>query len=136
MPHITLECSANLAERVSFDDLVRTIHTAALETGVFPIGGTRTRLVTQERYRIADGDPANSFAHVVLRIGQGRDAAVKHAAGSHVFEALTAALESAYAAGPLAISLEIQEIDAALSFKKNNIHEFVAARSAAAGSIR
>ncbi len=132
MPHITLECSANLAERVDFDGLVRTVHEAALETGVFPSGGTRTRLVSHDRYRVADGDPGNAFAHAVLRIGQGRDAATKHAAGSHVFAALCRALAAAYAAGPLAISLEIQEIDGASSFRQNNLHDYVASRRDAA----
>ncbi len=132
MPHIILECSANLAGRVDLDELVRAVHEAALETGVFPVGGTRTRLAIRERYRIADGDPANAFAHAVLRIGAGRDAPTKHAAGSHVFAALAAALGEAYAAGPLAISLEVQELDPALSFKQNNLHEYVAARRATA----
>jgi len=131
MPHITIECSANVAGRADLDALVRAVHEAALETGVFPVGGTRTRLALLERYRIADGDPANAFVHVTVRIGQGRDAATKHAAGSHVFAALCASLAGAFAAGPLALSLEVQEIDAALSFKQNNLHEHVAARRAA-----
>jgi 5-carboxymethyl-2-hydroxymuconate isomerase len=131
MPHIMLECSANLAERVDLDELVRSVHEAALETGVFPVGGTRTRLVIHERYRIADGDPANAFAHAVLRIGKGRDEATKQAAGERVFEALCSTLAAAYAAGPLALSLELAEIDG-LSFKQNNLHEYVAARRAVA----
>lgn len=131
MPHIIIECSANLGDRVDYDELVRTVHEAALETGVFPIGGTRTRLAPRERFRIADGEPENAFAHAVLRIGEGRDAATKKAAGSHVFAALCGALAPAYAAGPLSISLEVQELDAALSFKQNNIHDYVASRRAA-----
>jgi 5-carboxymethyl-2-hydroxymuconate isomerase len=131
MPHIIIECSANLGERVDFDELVRTVHGAALETGVFPIGGTRTRLAVRERFRIADGEPDNAFAHTVLRIGAGRDAATKKAAGNHVFAALCGVLAPAYAAGPLSISLEVQELDTALSFKQNNIHEYVANRRAA-----
>jgi len=136
MPHITLECSANLAGRVDLDALVRTVHEAALETGVFPVGGTRTRLGVRDQYRIADGDPNNAFVHAVLRIGAGRDAATKHAAAAHVFAALCASLNEAYAAGPLAISLEVQEIDPALSFKQNNLHEYVAARRATAAGAR
>lgn len=136
MPHITLECSANLAGRVDLDALVRAVHEAALGTGVFPVGGTRTRLAVRERYRIADGDPANAFVHAVLRIGAGRDAATKHAAAGHVFAALCQALAEAYAAGPLAISLEVEEIDPALSFKQNNLHDYVAGRRATAAGVR
>jgi 5-carboxymethyl-2-hydroxymuconate isomerase len=44
-----------------------------------------------------------------------------------------AALAPAFAASPLAISLELQEIDPALSFKHNNLHEYVKRERSHAG---
>lgn len=128
MPHIVIECSANLRERTDLAALVARVHAAALDTGVFPIGGTRTRVAERTEYRIADGDPANAFVHVVLRIGHGRDLSTKKAAAAAVFETVCDVLRPAFEAGPLAISLELQEIDPELSFKKNNLHEYVATR--------
>ncbi|MBV9079473.1 MAG: 5-carboxymethyl-2-hydroxymuconate isomerase, partial [Methylobacteriaceae bacterium] len=43
MPHIIVEYSANLDGAISPRRLVNGLHAAALETGVFPLGGLRTR---------------------------------------------------------------------------------------------
>jgi 5-carboxymethyl-2-hydroxymuconate isomerase len=131
MPHIILECSANLSERVDLQTLVDRTHAAALATGVFPEGGLRTRLATRDFYRIADGDPANAFVHVVVRIGHGRDAPTRRAAAEALFAEVCDVLQTAFAATPLAISLELQEIDPAYSFKHNNLHDYLKARKAA-----
>ena len=53
MPHIIIEYSANLEERLGLDGLMDTLHAAALVTGVFPLGGLRVRAHRADRYRIA-----------------------------------------------------------------------------------
>ena len=73
MPHVVVEFSANLRGRADVPRLLRTVHDAALATGVFPRGGTRTRAEERTDYLIADGHPDNAFVHVTLRIGHGRD---------------------------------------------------------------
>lgn len=130
MPHIVIECSANVRARADLGELVTRVHETALATGVFPVGGTRTRVAERTEYRIADGDPENAFVHVTLRIGHGRDAATKKAAADAVFATVCEVLRPAFDAGPLAVSLELQEIDPAYSYKKNNLHEYVKDRRA------
>jgi 5-carboxymethyl-2-hydroxymuconate isomerase len=131
MPHITIECSSNVVPKLDVARLVEDVHEAALSTGIFPVGGTRTRFVERTQYRIADGHPENGFVHVVLRIGAGRDLETKRRAGTAVFDALCAFLQPLYDRMPLGISMEVQEIDPDLNFKKNNLHEYVKERSAA-----
>jgi 5-carboxymethyl-2-hydroxymuconate isomerase len=128
MPHIWVEYSANLDDDVVIDKLLDSVHEAAIATGVFPIGGARTRAVRVEQYRIADGHRDNGFVHVVLRIGHGRDAATKKAATEAVFAAVCAFLRPVYDRRPLGISLEMQELDPVLNLKLNNLHEYVAQR--------
>ena len=130
MPHIIVEHSANLADHLAVDGLLSGLHAAALETGIFPLGGLRSRAAERTLYRIADGDPDNAFVHVVLRIGHGRDLATKKRAGQHIFAALTRYLDPVFAKIPLAISMEIQEIDPDLNFKHNNLHDHVRRRQA------
>ena len=48
-----------------------------------------------------------------------------------LFEALCRSLASVYETTPLGISLEIQEIDPDMSYKQNNLHEYVARREGA-----
>jgi 5-oxopent-3-ene-1,2,5-tricarboxylate decarboxylase/2-hydroxyhepta-2,4-diene-1,7-dioate isomerase len=130
MPHVVVEFSANLRGRADVPALLRALHDAALATGVFPRGGTRTRAEERTDYLIADGHPDNAFVHVTLRIGHGRDLATRRHAGQQVFDALCAALAPAFAETPLAISFEVQEIDPETSWKHNNVHHYVAARDA------
>jgi 5-carboxymethyl-2-hydroxymuconate isomerase len=132
VPHIIIECSDNLRERTDLRALVATAHAAALATGVFPEGGIRTRVAERADYLIADGDPQNAFVHVVLRIARGRDEATRRRAAQAVFDAVCEQLEPAFDATPLAISLELQQIEPETSFKKNNLPERLASRRALA----
>ena len=130
VPHIIVEYSSNVAGRIDPDALIRRLHETAIGTGVFPAGGTRTRAAERSHYRIADGHPDNGFVHVAMTIGAGRDAGTKQRAAQAVFDALVARLAPLYDAAPLGLSLELRESDPALSFKRNNLHDYVKARQA------
>ncbi len=130
MPHIVVEYSANLRQRMQLPLLLRRLHQTAIATGVFPAGGTRTRAAERTDYVIADGHPDNAFVHVTLRIGHGRDLETRRRAAQQVFDVLCEQLSPVSDASPLAISFEVQEIDPELSFKKNNVHDYVKARQA------
>jgi len=125
MPHQIIEYSANLAERVDIDALVHRLHETAAAIDVLPVGGLRTRAVSREHYRIADGHGDNAFINVVLRIAPGRSFGERKAAGERLFNALCEFLAPVYESSPLAISFEIQEIDADLRWKQNNLREYL-----------
>ncbi len=123
MPHLIVECSENLAEAISLDDLVRGLHEAAIATGVFPLGGIRTRVHVCRHYRIADGDPRHVFAHVEMRIARGRDLATRKRAAEQVFAALRAGLAGLPASTTVGLTLELNEIDPDTALRYNTIHE-------------
>lgn len=128
MPHLIIEYSANIEDRIALDELLDKLHATALTTGVFPIGGLRIRAHRTERYRVADNSPDNGFVHVTAMIGHGRALDVQQRAGEQLFAALTAHLHSLYERSPLAISLNVQELHSVLNFKKNNLHDYVERR--------
>jgi len=130
MAHIVVEYSRNLESRIGIHDLLRKVHEAALQSGVFEIGGLRTRAEPRDAYVIADGHKDNAFVAVTARIGHGRDAETRKRAAQMIFGALCAHLAGIFENAPLAISLELQEIDPATSFKKNNLHAIVRDRAA------
>jgi 5-carboxymethyl-2-hydroxymuconate isomerase len=134
MPHLIVEYSANLEPALDIRGLVEALHEAALETGVFPIGGIRTRAAKRDIYRIADGHDDNAFIHVQARIGAGRTAEVRQKAAHHIFARLKAETADVFANRPLGLTLEIVEIDAVGSLKHSNLHEIVAARRNASGA--
>ena len=89
MPHFTIEYSANLDARVDMDAVVEIVRKAAVETGIFPLGGIRVRAIRCEHYAIADGRPELGFLDMVLRLGEGRDLAARKKAGEHIFRMLS-----------------------------------------------
>jgi 5-carboxymethyl-2-hydroxymuconate isomerase len=131
MAHIQIEYSANLGHRIDFPRFLEAVHTSALATGVFPIGGVRTRAYAAEHYRIADGHPDNAFVHTMLRVGHGRDVETRKRACDAIFATICEQLAGLSESIPLGLSLEMQEIDPVLTLKKNNLHEYVKRRTAA-----
>ncbi len=134
MAHILIEHSSNLRGRLDLPRLIDTVHQAALVTGIFPIGGMRTRAYETQSYRIADGHPDNAFVHLSIRVGHGRDLATRRKACEQIFGAACDALEGLFDSIPLGLSVEMQELDPQLSFKKNNLHEYVKRRQAEGAS--
>ena len=128
MPHLIVEYSANLEDAVDIPRLVGAIHAAALETGMFPIGGIRTRAERRDIYQVADGHPDNAFVHVQARIGAGRTPDVRQKAAEHIFAVVKAETAKAFASRPLGLTFEIVEIDPVGSLKHNNLHAIVEAR--------
>ena len=123
MPHFTLEYSANLDERVDMAEVVEIVRKAAVESGIFPLGGIRVRAIRCEHYAIADGNPQLGFLAMVLRLGEGRDLATRKKAGEHIFKALSAYLDPVFANGKFALSFDMQINDKETSWKRNNIHD-------------
>ena len=130
MPHFIIEYSANLDKRVDMAKVVEVVRKAAVETGIFPLGGIRVRTVRCEHYAIADGNPNLGFLDMVLRLGEGRDLATRKKAGEHVFKALSAYLDPVFAQSKFALSFDMQINDKETSWKRNNIHDALKAEVA------
>jgi 5-carboxymethyl-2-hydroxymuconate isomerase len=128
LPHLIVEYSANVEQRIVLDALLDKLHACALRTGVFPLGGLRVRAHRADAYRIADKAADNGFVHVTALIGHGRPLDVQQRAAEELFAALTEHLAPVYDKSPLAISLNVQEFHPVLNFKKNNLHEYVKRR--------
>lgn len=129
MPHLTIEYSENLAENIEISKLVKVMHDSAASIEALPLGGLRTRASRREFYLIADGDSSNTFVNVVLRIAPGRSDEVKKQAGEKLFSALKDFFNLFIQSSPIALSLEIQELDANLRWKDSNIREHMKKRS-------
>lgn len=122
MPHMSVEYSANLDGQVDIADFCRLLSREMLATGLFEPGAVRVRAHRAEAYAVADLLPENGFIDLNLRIGTGRSAEDKKRGGEAIFAAASDYLASLFATPHFALSLEIREIDAELSWKKNAIH--------------
>lgn len=122
MPHLILDHSLNLADRVDMQGLCDTLRDAMVETGVFPLGGIRVRALPCATYSIADGDPAYAYLHMTLRIGSGRDEATRLRVAKTLSSVAEAFITPKFD-GPFALSLELSELDPVTSLRPvNSIH--------------
>ena len=122
MPHITLEYSANLAGKTDIQAAVDAVHRAVLTSGLFEVGAVRVRAYESAAYAIADRNPDNGFVHLCLRMGAGRGVEDKRAAGEVIYRAMLEQFSELLAQPYFALSFEICEIDAELSWKTNAMH--------------
>ena len=125
MPHFTIEYSANLETRVDIGAVCEVVRRAAVETGLFPLGGIRVRAIACRHFAIADGRPRLSFLDMVLRLGEGRDLAARKKAGEHIFKALSEHLEPLFRDKEFALSFDMQINDKETSWKRNGIHDLL-----------
>ena len=126
MPHLVIEYSANVAEHHDIKKLVTCVHQAAIDHGLPPIEGLRTRAVCRDDYMVADGNPDYAFIALHTRIGPGRSDEDKTTFITQVLDAAQA--EIAAGAGPLAISwsIELNEIDPATRINRNEVRAHMA----------
>ena len=122
MPHLTIEYSSNLDALSDIPGLCLALHRAMLQTGLFELGAIRVRALRCTDYAIADLLAENSFADLRLRIGASRSPDEKQNAGAAIFATATAHFAALFDTPHFALSLDIIEIDASLSWKKNAIH--------------
>ncbi|MEM9061707.1 MAG: 5-carboxymethyl-2-hydroxymuconate isomerase [Pseudomonadota bacterium] len=129
MPHLTVEYSDNLEDTVDMAAFCASMRDAMLETGIFPLGGIRVRAFASHTYVIADGDPAYGYVNMICKVGAGRTESVREAAADAIYKAAEAFLK-ARVSQPLALSLDMAELDPVTSLKRyNTIHEHLRAKA-------
>lgn len=125
MPHFIMEYSANLDDDLDIPALFEKLNETAIATGVFPIGGIRSRAVRCEHFRVGEGDPNNCFIHLTSKVGSGRTPETLKDAADKIFAVFTAELQPIFEKRYLSIGFEMQELHPVLNYKKNNIHDKV-----------
>jgi 5-carboxymethyl-2-hydroxymuconate isomerase len=128
VPHLIVEYSANIEDRIDLDGLLDALHVRAIESGIFPAGGIRVRAFRAEHYRVADCHPDNGYVHVTAIVGHGRPLDVRERVSRELFELITEHLQSLFDSSPLAISFNMQEFHPVLNLKRNNLHQYVRQR--------
>jgi 5-carboxymethyl-2-hydroxymuconate isomerase len=123
MPHIIAEYSANLEDSLDVQALVDDLHRAAIAVDVAEIVGIRTRAVARAHFRVADGNPANGFVHITARLRRGRPAEKRKALGEALLAAADKRLATVYPDHPVAMTVEVHEIDPDMTFRRNTLRE-------------
>lgn len=123
MPHLIVEYTANLKAEADIPTLLRKANRVLIDQGgVFPTGGIRSRAMELTDWCMADGEDDYAFVHVTLKIGAGREEAVKRKVCDQLFETVKAHFAELYARRYLALSMELVEFSEGGTYKHNNVH--------------
>jgi 5-carboxymethyl-2-hydroxymuconate isomerase len=129
MAHLSFEYSANLEPALDMQSLCDAMRDAMCDSGVFPLGGIRVRGTRVDVCSIASGEGNLAFIDMVLRMGQGRDEAVRVQVTDEIYTAAESWLRGKLGEMPFALSLEVMEIDASFAEKRfNTLHAFLTAK--------
>lgn len=123
MPHCVVEYTDNLVGEVDIPALLRALADKLCDSdGMFPKGGVRVRALRLTEYAIADGAADDAFVHLTVKVGQGRSREQLDAFFAGFFDLAKDALTPVFERRPLALSLYVEEVDEAGSYKHNTIH--------------
>jgi 5-carboxymethyl-2-hydroxymuconate isomerase len=125
MPHLMIDYSANVEPDVDIGGLCNTLRDVAASIDAFPLAGVKVRAVRVDHYAIADGNPEHGFIDISVRIREGRDMETKQNAAQKIFEAANEFVADFMQRRSLALSLELRDIDAALSPKSGSIRKYL-----------
>ena len=125
MPHLMIDYSANIEPDVDIGALCDTLRDVAASIDAFPLAGVKVRAVRVDHYAIADGNPEHGFIDISVRIREGRDMETKQNAAQKIFDAANEFVADLMQRRSLALSLELRDIDAALSPKSGSIRKYL-----------
>ena len=125
MPHLMIDYSANVEPDVDMGALCDTLRDVAASIDAFPLAGVKVRAVRVDHYAIADGNPEHGFIDISVRIRGGRDTETKQNAAQKLFDAANEFVADVMQRRSLALSLELRDIDAALSPKSGSIRKYL-----------
>ena len=122
MPHFIAECTDNIREQADLPGLFAKVNEALAATGIFPIGGIRSRAHWLDTWQMADGKHDYAFVHMTLKIGAGRSLESRKEVGEMLFALIKTHFAALMTARYLALSFELDELHPTLNYKQNNVH--------------
>lgn len=127
MAHFVLEYSDNIPEQtLALSTLFERLHASAVDTGIFPLKGIRSRAYACHHYRMADGNPNHIFIHLTVLIGAGRSMEERERAAKTFFAVLEQHFNHYFNDRGVAMSFELRELEPVLKYNKNNLTDYLA----------
>ena len=105
MPHCVIEYARPLADTCDLNELLRRVHQAAFDSGLFSLDDIKTRALAVDHYLTGDG--TGDFVHIDLKILDGRSPEQKRGLSQLVLEAASGYLADRVAS----CSVEVSEME-------------------------
>lgn len=117
MPHLRLEYTANVPQKVDFQALFADLQGTLARVGGIPMANFKSRAYRLDNYRIADGNADQAFVHLDIRMFEGRPDELKQAMLAAVMDVLKAHYPPVDGGPNVQLSVEIQDIRRAAYLK-------------------
>lgn len=86
MPHFVIECSENILNKNTPDEIMQAVYEVAEATGLFAKGDIKVRLNPYKYYKL--GETKNDFLHIFGNIMEGRSKEQKANLSTKIIERL------------------------------------------------
>ncbi|CAN7548138.1 5-carboxymethyl-2-hydroxymuconate Delta-isomerase [Pararhizobium sp. LjRoot255] len=121
MPHIVIEYSKGAGSRIDMPALVKAVHRSIRESGAVKPNAVRTFAREATYSLVADGDPANQFVQIILRIAPGRPADEKRQILQTVYDAAASIARPALDEGRCALRADLIQSDPDFAIQENTL---------------
>jgi 5-carboxymethyl-2-hydroxymuconate isomerase len=126
MAHFVLEYSTNIsAETLQLQTLFAALHSCAVDSGMFPLKGVRSRAHACSNYRVADGNPEHIFVHLSVLVGAGRSLEDRETVAKALFDVYQQHFASCFEHNGVAMSFEMRELEPVLKYNRNTIEAYL-----------
>jgi 5-carboxymethyl-2-hydroxymuconate isomerase len=110
MPHVILEYSDNLLDTPDLQAFWARLHPALVQTSGCRLADIKSRAYRAEPFRMGDGNPDNAFAHLTIRLLEGRDSAAREHIGRTALELLAESFPRTLAERPFDLTVELADM--------------------------
>jgi 5-carboxymethyl-2-hydroxymuconate isomerase len=111
MPQLQLDFSSNIIEKNNFSNLFRECHSLLEKMLPTDINNCKSRAIECKDFYLGDGNEANAFVHLLLKIMPGRSMDVLENIGEMLQEILKNHFSHSLKKLNLQITLEIMELE-------------------------
>ena len=77
MPHLVMEYSNSVDERVNVQGLLEDLHYAAIQSGLFDVPSLKSRALRYHHWMIGEQGDSSDFIHITFELLDGRTAEQK-----------------------------------------------------------
>lgn len=126
MAHFVLEYSDNIdGATLQLQTLFERLHTCAVDSGMFPLKGVRSRAHACGDYRVADGNPEHIFVHLSVLVGAGRSLEAREIVAKSLFQVYEQHFARCFESNGVAMSFEMRELEPVLKYNRNTIEAYL-----------
>jgi 5-carboxymethyl-2-hydroxymuconate isomerase len=117
MPHLTLEYTNNITQRVDAHDLFSKLHSILTEVAEINIENCKSRVIALDQFYMGDGSATNAFVHLRIALFEGRPLVLKEIIGKQCLHTLEVYFAPAIAEMHIQLTVEIEDINKQSYFK-------------------